>query len=153
MNRFVNSFHRSWLVAVVIVALLTILLPGCESFTPTQRIAAQAVVMKATAEYVKRAAHPDERAARVIAAVDSIEAQVADQSVTLGVLQAAALAEVAKVPDPLDRQLLTDVVNASADELKAYVSAGALKDTDKVAVARVLAWVKSAASIYIPKEP
>jgi hypothetical protein len=154
MYSFIRAYHRSFLLAVLLGALLGLALPGCESMSPTQRIGAQVVVMKATSEYVKRSAHPDERAARVIAAVDSIAALVDDQTVTLALLEAVAQGEVAKVADPLDRQLLSDVVAAAVTELKAYVDAGVLKDTDKVAVTRVLAWVKSAASVYVvpPKE-
>jgi len=147
----ITTAVKSFAVLAITAALVTLV--GCASWTPQQRLGAQIVVKKATGEYIKRAADPADRAARVARAVAAIEAHVGDEAVTLDLLQGVAMSYVAQVQDPLDRDLLGDVVLAAVAELQEYAHGGVLNETDKLAVSRVLAWVKDTASLYVPDTP
>jgi hypothetical protein len=124
---------------------------GCETLEKSPGTASL-VVQYATAKVIeagKTTEERAERAARIKAIAADAKTWFDGDDVTVGVLQAAAQARIAKLDlSPADRMLANGLVQVVVEELQKKVGEGVLSPEQKLTVSQVLGWIAGAADLY-----
>lgn len=147
--RLMKSLAFSALACALTLTSLT----GCETLEKSPNTASL-VVQYATAKVIEAGKTPEDRSARA-AKIKAIAADAktwfdGDQ-VTVGLLQAAAQARIAKLNlGAADMLLANGLVQVIVTELQKKVGEGVLSPEAKMTVSQLLEWVVDAAALYSP---
>jgi hypothetical protein len=139
------------LVISVLAAAAALASVGCETLEKSPNTASL-VVQYATAKVIEAGKTADERSARAVR-IKSIATEAKTwfdgDDVTVGLLQAAAQARLAKLNlGPADLLLANGLVGVVVEELQKKVGEGVLSPEQKMTVSQVLAWIVGAADLY-----
>jgi hypothetical protein len=124
------------------------LLPGCTFFQKNQ-VLAMVVVQQATTRYIEQAPDKPARAAAVRKVAEDIKRVAESDKVSIDGLKALALKQIEKAQlKPSDALLANTLVEASVAALLEKVKTGELDADAKVAVNKLIDWVRSATALY-----
>lgn len=127
------------------------LLSGCATLA-NQPTASSLVVTYAATKVIEAGETPAdrlERAKRIRAIVIEARTWLKGEGVTVGSLEAAASARLAKLKlSPRDTMLANSLVQLAVQDLRAKVGAGVIKPDQVVTVNQLLDWIESATKLY-----